>query len=150
MTPRLGLEVGCGSVGSQRWGWITEITESHVRRGERWLGRGRRMNGDWMGRARGDGTARSGPRANASLGETGHSRRSLNTGEAKVMVGRRGLAGTTHKVTLKRMARNEGFEVLVHGTGRWWLLAEDYGPGRVWAWSAGDGRQIERIPLFRG
>ena len=61
---------------------------------------------------------------------------------------------STYKVALKGMVRNEGFEMLVHGRPTWWLLAEtanDYGPGwvPVQAWSVGDGRQIERVPLFR-
>ena len=59
---------------------------------------------------------------------------------------------STHKVALKGMVWNEGFEMLVHGRATWWLLGEkvkDYGPGWVQAWSVGDGGQIEPVPLFR-
>ena len=87
MTLRLEWEVGCGNLDSRIQGWTTEITGGYVRRGERRLGRWWWTSGEWMGRVRGDGIVRSGPRVNASLREIDRSRRNLNTRE-KVMIGR--------------------------------------------------------------
>jgi hypothetical protein len=114
MILRLGSEAGCGSMGSRGWDWMTEITGGRVRRGERRLGRWRRMNGDRMGRAQGDATAQSGPGVNAGLEEIDRNRRNLNTGE-KVMIGRwrRVLAN------LQSRAQRNGSERGIRGARTW-------------------------------
>lgn len=104
-----------------------------------------------MGRGQAGGTARSGPRANVNPREIDHNKRNSNTGEELEVTIER-CASSTHKVALKGMVWNEGFEVLVHGRATWWFLGENangHGPGWVQAWAVGDGGQIEQIPLFR-